>query len=178
MSRLAAVVAAGDASVPALPLPPSRVECRYAHVVCHTPGARMVASIAAFTALAVGNVGKQQDAATEGHAAAWHSAEDCCGTHAKHRFHDTSRIAWAQLMTRVGEGFSPPVPKLWRRHPPHRLHRGAMARSTAMVHVFRFHRARARASASSAGISVVISASQQPVQPSPISLVASPHQVS
>ena len=30
-----------------LPLPPSRVECTCAHVLCHAPGARMVASIAA-----------------------------------------------------------------------------------------------------------------------------------
>ena len=55
------------------------------------------------TALAVGNVGKQRDAATGGHAHAGH--DDCCGTHATPRSHDTSRIAWAKLMARVGEEF-------------------------------------------------------------------------
>jgi len=30
---------------------------------------------------------------------------DCCGTHATSRSHDTSRIAWAKLMARVGEEF-------------------------------------------------------------------------
>ena len=57
----------------------------------------------AVTALAVGNVGKQRDAATGGHAHAGH--DDCCGTHATPRSHDTSRIAWAKLMARVGEEF-------------------------------------------------------------------------
>ena len=33
------------------------------------------------------------------------AARDCCGTHAKPRSHDTSRIAWAKLMARVGEEF-------------------------------------------------------------------------
>jgi hypothetical protein len=54
----------------------------------------------AVTALAVGNVGKQRDATTGGHAAG-----DCCGTQATPRSHDTSRIAWAKLMARVGEAF-------------------------------------------------------------------------
>ena len=31
--------------------------------------------------------------------------EGCCDTHAKPRSHDTSRIAWAKLMARVGEEF-------------------------------------------------------------------------
>ncbi|NBT14699.1 MAG: hypothetical protein EBS56_14195, partial [Planctomycetia bacterium] len=57
----------------------------------------------AVTALAVGNVGKRRDAATGGHAHAGH--DDCCGTHATPRSHDTSRIAWAKLMARVGEEF-------------------------------------------------------------------------
>jgi hypothetical protein len=51
----------------------------------------------AVTALAVG---KHRDAATGGH-----NAEDCCGTYAKPRSHDTSRIAWANLVARVGEEF-------------------------------------------------------------------------
>jgi hypothetical protein len=54
----------------------------------------------AVTALAVGNVGKQRDATTGGHAAG-----DGCGTQATPRSHDTSRIAWAKLMARVGEAF-------------------------------------------------------------------------
>jgi hypothetical protein len=57
----------------------------------------------AVTALAVGNVGKQRDAANSAHAG--HDAEDCCGTRANPRSHDTSRIAWAKLMARVGEEF-------------------------------------------------------------------------
>jgi hypothetical protein len=57
----------------------------------------------AVTALAVGNVGKQRDAANSAHAG--HDDEDCCGTQATPRSHDTSRIAWAKLMARVGEEF-------------------------------------------------------------------------
>ena len=34
-----------------------------------------------------------------------HGTEGCCDTHAKPRSHDTSRIAWAKLMARVGEEF-------------------------------------------------------------------------
>jgi hypothetical protein len=34
-----------------------------------------------------------------------HAAEGGCDTHAKPRSHDTSRIAWAKLMARVGEEF-------------------------------------------------------------------------
>ena len=48
----------------------------------------------AVTALAVGNVGKHRDAADEG-----------APNHANPRSHDTSRIAWAKLMARVGEEF-------------------------------------------------------------------------
>jgi hypothetical protein len=59
----------------------------------------------AVTALAVGNVGKRRDAATGGHADGRHAAEGCCNTHEKPRSHDTSRIAWAKLMARVGEEF-------------------------------------------------------------------------
>ena len=57
-----------------------------------------------------GNVGKPRDAATGGHAVGGHAADgdatghgcDSCG---KPRSHDTSRIAWAKLMARVGEEF-------------------------------------------------------------------------
>ncbi len=59
----------------------------------------------AVTALAVRIVGKQHDTTTGEHAEAGHAASDCCGTHAKSRSHDTSRIAWAKLMARVGEEF-------------------------------------------------------------------------
>ena len=61
----------------------------------------------AVTALAIGNVGKRQEAATGGHAAGGHATEGCCDANPnqKPRSHDTSRIAWAKLMARVGEEF-------------------------------------------------------------------------
>jgi hypothetical protein len=59
----------------------------------------------AVTALAVGNVGKRRAAATGGHADGRHAAEGCCNANQKPRSHDTSRIAWAKLMARVGEEF-------------------------------------------------------------------------
>jgi len=58
----------------------------------------------AVTALAIGNIGKQPEAAAGGHAGNTH-ATGCCDTQAKPRSHDTSRIAWAKLMARVGEQF-------------------------------------------------------------------------
>jgi len=62
----------------------------------------------AVTALAIGNVGKRGEAATGGHGVGGHATESCCdANHAtlKPRSHDTSRIAWAKLMARVGEEF-------------------------------------------------------------------------
>ena len=59
----------------------------------------------AVTALAIGNIGKQREAATGGHVADGHATEGCCDAHQKPRSHDTSRIAWAKLMARVGEEF-------------------------------------------------------------------------
>jgi hypothetical protein len=59
----------------------------------------------AVTALAIGNVGKRQEAATGGHAGTAHAAEGCCDANQKPHSHDTSRIAWAKLMARVGEEF-------------------------------------------------------------------------
>jgi hypothetical protein len=64
----------------------------------------------AVTALAIGNVGKRRDAATDGHAVGGHAARgdataDCCDSCDKPSSHDTSRIAWAKLMARVGEEF-------------------------------------------------------------------------
>jgi hypothetical protein len=75
----------------------------------------------AVTAVAIGNIGKQRDSATGGHA-----VEGCCGSQHKPRSHDTSRIAWAKLMARVGEEFPLQCPA-WRRHPIDRLHHGAGA---------------------------------------------------
>jgi len=67
----------------------------------------------AVTALTIGNVGKRGDTAAGGYAAGGHTAGEhatggCCdANHAnqKPRSHDTSRIAWAKLMARVGEEF-------------------------------------------------------------------------
>jgi len=62
----------------------------------------------AVTALAIGNIRKQREAATGGHGSDGHATEGCCdANHAtqKPRSHDTSRIAWAKLMARVGEEF-------------------------------------------------------------------------
>jgi hypothetical protein len=64
----------------------------------------------AVTALAIGNIGKRAQAATGGEAvggAVGGQPTDgcCCDTHQKPRSHDTSRIAWAKLLTRVAEEF-------------------------------------------------------------------------
>ncbi len=62
----------------------------------------------AVTALAIGNVGKRQEAEAGGHASDGHGAGGCCDpahTHQKPRSHGTSRIAWAKLMARMGEEF-------------------------------------------------------------------------
>ena len=59
----------------------------------------------AVTAMAIGNIGKRCDAATGGHVAGGQPTEGCCDANQKPRSHDTSRIAWAKLMARVGEEF-------------------------------------------------------------------------
>jgi hypothetical protein len=59
----------------------------------------------AVTALAIGNIGKRRDAAAGGHGGDGHAAGGCCDAHQKPRSHDTSRIAWAKLLARLGEGF-------------------------------------------------------------------------
>ena len=59
----------------------------------------------AVTALAVGNVGKQRDAAAGGHGGDGRATGACCDAQAKPRSHGTSRIAWAKLLARVGEEF-------------------------------------------------------------------------
>jgi hypothetical protein len=57
-----------------------------------------------------GNVGKRRDAATDRHAVGGHAADGDAAGHGcdscdKLPSHDTSRIAWAKLMARVGEEF-------------------------------------------------------------------------
>ena len=59
----------------------------------------------AVTSLAIGNVGKRQEAVTGGHGGDGHAAKSCCDVRQTPRSHDTSRIAWAKLMARVGEEF-------------------------------------------------------------------------
>ena len=64
----------------------------------------------AVTALAIGNIGKQRDAKTGEHAGVLATAgSGCCGSavtvDGKSCHHDTSRIAWAKLLARVGEEF-------------------------------------------------------------------------
>ena len=58
----------------------------------------------AVTALAIGNIGKRCEAGAGEHAGKAH-ATGCCDANQKPRSHDTSRIAWAKLMARVGEEF-------------------------------------------------------------------------
>jgi hypothetical protein len=60
----------------------------------------------AVTALAIGNIGKRRDAGASGHGGGGHATDGCCDANQKPRSHDTSRIAWAKLMARVGEEFS------------------------------------------------------------------------
>ena len=53
---------------------------------------------------------QEGDAATDGHAVSGHAAGgdtpgDCCDSCDQPRSHDSSRIAWAKLMARVGEEF-------------------------------------------------------------------------
>ena len=59
----------------------------------------------AVTALAVGNVGKQRDAAASHPLPLGEGRGEGAPNHEKPRSHDTSRIAWAKLMARVGEEF-------------------------------------------------------------------------
>ncbi len=59
----------------------------------------------AVTALAIGNIGKRREAAADGHGNDGRATEGCCDAPRKPRSHDTSRIAWAKLMARVGEEF-------------------------------------------------------------------------
>jgi len=63
------------------------------------------------TALAIGNIGKRREAAAGGHTGDGHATGGCCDAHQKSRLHDTSRIAWAKLMARVGEEFPLECPR-------------------------------------------------------------------
>jgi hypothetical protein len=59
------------------------------------------------TALAIGNVGTQREATASGDGNDGHATGGCrdANPNQKPRSHDTSRIAWAKLMARVGEEF-------------------------------------------------------------------------
>jgi hypothetical protein len=61
----------------------------------------------AVTALAIGNVGTQREATASGDGNDGHATGGCrdANPNQKPRSHDTSRIAWAKLMARVGEEF-------------------------------------------------------------------------
>ena len=61
----------------------------------------------AVTALAIGNVSKQREATTDGHGNDGRATGGCCEANPdqKRRSHDTSLVAWAKLMARVGEEF-------------------------------------------------------------------------
>ena len=59
----------------------------------------------AVTSLAIWNVGKRGEAAAGGHGNGGHSTGGCSDSHQKPRSHDTSRIAWAKLMARMGDEF-------------------------------------------------------------------------
>ena len=60
----------------------------------------------AVTALAIGNIGKQREAAAGGHGNDGRATGGCCDAHQKARSHDTSRIAWAKLLARVGRAIA------------------------------------------------------------------------
>ena len=85
--------------------PPRRHRHRYHGVFAPNHPLRQ-----AVTALAVGNIGKQRDAnAVEHDGVSDTAGSGCCGSagtiDAKPCHHDTSRIAWAKLLSRVGEAF-------------------------------------------------------------------------
>ena len=59
----------------------------------------------AVTAMAIGNVGKRGESSTGRHGGDRHGTGGCCDANQKPRSHDTSRIAWAKLIARMGEEF-------------------------------------------------------------------------
>lgn len=70
------------------------------------------------TALALGNAGKSAGKTTCSRGQAGQLAIDA-DTQSQKRSHDTSRIAWAKLLSRIAEEFPLVCPTLWWRHPPH-----------------------------------------------------------
>jgi hypothetical protein len=64
----------------------------------------------AVTSLAIGNVGKRQEAATGGHGGDGHATEGCCDAHQKLRSHDTSRKSVGETHGPGGGGVSARVP--------------------------------------------------------------------
>jgi len=85
--------------------PPRRHRHRYHGVFAPNHPLRQ-----AVTALAIGNIGKQRNAnAVEHDGVSDTAGSGCCGSagtiDAKPCHHDTSRIAWAKLLSRVGEAF-------------------------------------------------------------------------
>ena len=85
--------------------PPRRHRHRYHGVFAPNHPLRQ-----AVTALAIGNIGEQRDAKTGEHAGVSDAAgSGCCGSagtiDTKPCHHDTSRIAWAKLLARLGEEF-------------------------------------------------------------------------
>jgi len=85
--------------------PPRRLRHRYHGVLAPNHKLRR-----AVTALAIGNVGKRREAATGGHGGDGHATGGCCEANQRPRSHDTSRIAWAKLMARVGKSFHSSAP--------------------------------------------------------------------
>ena len=91
--------------------PPRRHRHRYHGVFAPNHPLRQ-----AVTALAVGNIGKQRDAKAVEHDGVSDAAgSGCCGSagtiDTKPCHHDTSRIAWAKLLARVGEEFPLTCPR-------------------------------------------------------------------
>ncbi len=80
--------------------PPRKHRHRYHGVFA--PNRKIRPSVAA---LAIGSIAKRGEATHDGHARDGPVAAGCCDTRAKPHSHDTSRIAWAKLMARVGEEF-------------------------------------------------------------------------
>ena len=59
----------------------------------------------AVTSLSIENIDKRGEDAAGGHGVGGRVAEGCGEANQKPRSHDTSRIAWAKLLARVGEEF-------------------------------------------------------------------------
>jgi hypothetical protein len=88
-----------------VPGPAARSSRPWRTAAARYPSARLRGRRPAVTALAIGNIGKRCDAAAGGHGGVGHATGGCCDAPQKPRSHDTSRIAWAKLLARVGEEF-------------------------------------------------------------------------